>query len=104
MVEAVERKYLSVARIAAEHDVSRDSVHHWITEGVCVAGHRVYLRAVRVGWSWRVPVEAWDEFLAACNPGRPAPEESEAAFRRRAERETAEVRARLGKGRKAKGG
>jgi hypothetical protein len=96
---AVERKYLSLSRIAAEHDCTVDAVRWWVTTGVLVGGQRVRLRAVRVGRSWRVPVEAWDEFMAGCNPEAPPRQESESTAARRTRAASERLRARLAAGR-----
>jgi hypothetical protein len=100
--EALNQGYLSPRQIAATYGVDVDSLHNWRTRGVVVGGFRVYLEMVRVGRHWRVSREAWERFLAECNPEPPdAPprRRSESAQEARAAREEEALRRRLGRGR-----
>jgi hypothetical protein len=94
--------YLSPRQIAREYGVDADSVHNWRTRGVVVGGFRIYLEMVRVGRHWRVSRDAWERFLAECNPQPPdAPprRRSVSAQEARAAREEEALRKRLERGR-----
>ena len=96
-----QAQHLTVGELAARYAFKRDTIYLWIAKGVLVAGGTVKLRAVRVGGSWRVTPEAWEEFLAACNPGEPpSPVEDRKAAAASARR----MRKRLGIGKPAKAG
>jgi hypothetical protein len=68
MTETETEKYLSLAEIARRYGFDVDTVRNWIVRGVPIAGQQVRLEGVRIGWAWRVPLDAWERFLALCNP------------------------------------
>lgn len=55
------------------HAAHRTTVLRWVLRGVKVGAARVKLEAVRVGGRWSTSEEAYQRFLAACNPGAVAP-------------------------------
>lgn len=82
--------YLSPQQIAARYGVNQDTVCHWIKNGVLIGGLPVRLAAVRVGKSWRIHPQAWDDFLLACNPGKRLDQLPETPSVERLNREAAE--------------
>jgi len=85
---ATEEKpiYMRPDRIAALYAVTVNTVRNWIVKGVPKRGRTVKLRAIRVGRMWRIPCEAWEEFLEALN-GAPVVTAESAAERRREDEE-----------------
>lgn len=75
-------------QLALRVNVCPATVWRWIKAGVAVGTARVKLRAVKLGGRWSVSSEAWEAFVAACNPGaEPVPESLSKRDRRmRAER------------------
>ncbi len=81
-----EADYLRPEYIAAAYDVSTAAVRKWIVAGVRCQGQQVKLRALRVGRCWRIPRDAWTEFLAVLNGGSVETVDDQ-RDRRRAQRE-----------------
>jgi hypothetical protein len=103
-----ECQYLSPQRIAATYGFTSYAVLRWINDGITVGGHQVRLAAEKIGKSWRVRTEDWEEFRRLCNPAtwreiaeRQQGERKEAgAAARREEQELAADLGRKGKGRR----
>ncbi len=62
-------EYLTVAEVAQRLKVTRQAVYNWIKDG--------RLRAVKVGTSVRIPLEAVRAFLRPVEPGEHLEEDAE---------------------------
>jgi hypothetical protein len=89
-------KCMNIAELATKAKVTPATIRNWLNTGVVVGRRRIKLIGVKLGGTWVIPHEAFEKFVADCNPEATPVPESPAKRAARFARERAELLKMLG--------